>query len=102
MAGRTITYRDIRNTPGRVFERLAAGEPLTRVADGTGKALLVPIEGGDVETALDAWRRGRALLAMARLQTGARRTGLSSLEPADIEAEVRAVRRARRRRESSE
>lgn len=102
MPARSITYRDLRNTPGRVFERLAAGEPLSLVSDGTGKALLVPVEDGDVETALDAWRRGRALLALARLQVGARRSGAAQLGLREIDSEIRAVRQARRRRESPE
>ena len=100
MSQPSITYRDLRNTPGRVFERLAAGEPLTLVADGTSKALLIPINDGDADTALDAWRRGRALLALARLQTGARRSGAAELGLTEINAEVRAVRRSRRARES--
>lgn len=95
-----ITYRDLRNTPGQVFERLAAGEPLPLVADGTTKALLIPVEDGDVDTALDAWRRGRALLAVARLQADARRTGTVALTARQIGGEVRAARRARRARES--
>lgn len=102
MSQPSITYRDLRNTPGRVFERLATGEPLTLVADGTGKALLIPINDGDVDTALDAWRRGRALLALARLQAGARRSGAADLGSAEISSEVRAVRRARRAREADE
>lgn len=102
MPGPSITYRDLRNTPGRVFERLASGEALTLVADGTGKALLIPIEDGDVDTAIDAWRRGRALLALARLQAGARRSGAAELGVPEIETEVRAVRQERRRRESAE
>lgn len=102
MSGPNITYRDLRNTPGRVFERLASGEPLTLVADGTGKALLIPIEDGDVNTALDAWRRGRALLALARLQTEARRSEAAALDLGDIDEEIRATRRARRARESAE
>lgn len=100
MSQPSITYRDLRNTPGRVFERLAAGEALTLVADGTGRALLIPIEDGDTATAIDAWRRGRALLALARLQAEARRAGTSKLGLAEINTEVRAVRRARRALES--
>lgn len=100
MRARPITYRDLRNTPGRVFERLAAGEPLSLVSEGTGKALLVPVEDGDVETALDAWRRGRALLALARLQAGARRSGAAKLTLKEVDTEIQSVRRARRRRES--
>jgi len=97
---RPVTYRDLRNTPGRVFERLAEGEPLPLVADGTTKALLIPVEDGDVDTALDAWRRGRALLAVARLQSEARRTGAVALTARKIAREIRAARRVRRARES--
>jgi antitoxin (DNA-binding transcriptional repressor) of toxin-antitoxin stability system len=102
MAQPSITYRDLRNTPGRVFERLAAGESLTLVADGTGKALLIPITDGDADTALEAWRRGRALLALARLQASARRSGAANLGLKEINAEVKTVRRARRAREGDE
>ena len=101
MSQPSITYRDLRNTPGRVFERLAAGEALTLIADGTEKALLIPIEDGDTATALDAWRRGRALLALARLQADPRRSGAAQLNLTEINAEVRAVRRTRRARESA-
>jgi hypothetical protein len=47
-----------------------------------------------------AWRRGRALLALARLQADARRTGTVALTARHIGGEVRAVRRARRARET--
>jgi len=73
MSKKSVTYRDLRNTPGQVFERLALGEPLPLVADGEAKALLVPVDDGDLDTALDAWRRGRALVALSRLQASARR-----------------------------
>lgn len=94
MPGKPITNRDLRNTPGRVYERLEAGEPLQLASKGITKALLIPVEDGDVETALDAWRRGRALLALARLQGAARRDGTAVLSPATITREIRATRRA--------
>ncbi|MDZ4675366.1 MAG: hypothetical protein SGI84_12990 [Gemmatimonadota bacterium] len=102
MPGKSITYRDLRNTPGKVFERLADGEPLPLVADGTTRALLIPVEDGDVDSALDAWRRGRALLALARLQANARQQGTASMSLPAITKEVRASRKARRRREASD
>lgn len=61
-----VTYRDLRNTPGQVFERLNAGEPLSLVAEGEAKALMIPVADGDVATALEAWYRGRALIALER------------------------------------
>lgn len=100
MPGKPITYRDLRNTPGRVFKRLAEGEPVQLAAEGVTRALLIPVEDGDVQTALDAWRRGRALLALARLQGAARREGTAALPLSAITREVRAVRRSRRDRET--
>jgi antitoxin (DNA-binding transcriptional repressor) of toxin-antitoxin stability system len=98
MSRSIIAYREFLKTPGRVLSRLSDGEALTLVADGSSKALIIPIQEGDVDTALSAWQRGRALLALARLQTGARRSGAGALGLGEINAEVRAVRRARRAR----
>jgi antitoxin (DNA-binding transcriptional repressor) of toxin-antitoxin stability system len=100
MPAKPITYRDLRNTPAKVFERLASGEPLSLVADGTTKAILIPVENGDASAALDAWKRGRALLALARLQANARRDGTASLGLAEITREIKAQRKSRRAREA--
>ena len=87
-----VTYRELRNTPGRVFERLASEETLTLVAEGVPKALVIPINDGDVETALEAYRRGRALLAMNRIQAKARMSGTNALSLAEINQMIRQVR----------
>lgn len=100
MAGKRITYRDLRNTPGKVFERLAKGEPLELVADGATKAVLIPVDEGDATSALDAWKRGRAFLALSRIQADSRRKGTSELSLSDITREIKAARKARRSRET--
>jgi len=100
MTSRRITYRDLRNTPAKVFERLAKGEPLELLSDGTTKAVLIPVEDDDPATALDAWRRGRALLALARIQSDSRRMGTSELGLPDITREIKSVRKNRRSREA--
>ncbi len=100
MPSRRVTYRDLRNTPGKVFERLVSGEALELVADGDTKAVLIPVEDGDATAALDAWSRGRVLLALARLQSDARRKGTADLTLSDINREIKASRKARRLRES--
>jgi antitoxin (DNA-binding transcriptional repressor) of toxin-antitoxin stability system len=92
-----VTYRELRNTPSRVWERLARDEPLTLVADGQAKALLIPIPDGDAASAHEAYLRGRALLAVRRIQDAARQgaTGerMSLDEINGIIREVRAQRR---------
>ncbi len=65
MARPSISHRDLRNAPGKVFERLASGEALTLVSVGTGKAVLIPVEDGDVEVAVAA-RACTALSSAAR------------------------------------
>ena len=95
----TVTYRELRNTPGQVFERLSAGEPLSLVSEGEARALLIPVENGDIATALEAWNRGRALMALGRLQAQARKAGTDSLTMTAVTGEVRAARSDRRKRE---
>jgi hypothetical protein len=79
------------------YRVLAARQRLGTTTHGSRRR---PCEDGDVDTALDAWRRGRALLALARLQAEARRTGTVALTARQVAGDVRAVRRARRARES--
>jgi len=92
-----VSYRELRNTPGRVWERLAENEKLTLMADGEAKAILVPVEGGDVDGAWEAYRRGSAMLAAARLRREARAAGKASMSLDEINAVIRATRDRRRR-----
>jgi len=92
-----VTYRELRNTPGRVWERLADNELLTLVAEGEAKAILVPVQGGDVRGAYEAYTRGRALLAAARMRSRARASGTSAMTLSEINALIRTTRDDRRR-----
>lgn len=95
-----VTYRELRNTPGRVWERLDADEPLALVADGRPRALLIPLVDGDVRAAYEAYVRGRAMLAAARIrrQSAADRTGPRGLkEVNDLIARTRRARQSSRR-----
>ena len=92
-----VTYRDLRNTPGRVWERLDRHRVLTLVAEGEAKALLLPIPDGDAGSAYEAYVRGRAMLAAARMRRRARERGAGKMTPADINALIRAGRAARAR-----
>jgi hypothetical protein len=96
--GDRLTYRELRNTPGRVWERLADDKPLTLVADGEARALLIPINDGDAAGAYDAYLRGRAMIAMRRMQAEARRTGKDKMTLAEINDVIRKVRSERARR----
>ena len=100
-SGRSVTYRELRNTPGRIWERLANDQPLTLVADGEAKAIVIPVRAGDSEGALEAFRRGQAMMAVAEIRKQARETGASKLTLSEINAVIDEVRRERIARERS-
>lgn len=91
--GDRVTYRELRNTPSQVWERLSQERPLTLFADGQAKALLIPIPDGDAAAAQEAYLRGRALLAVRRIQDAARRSGRSAMTLEEINRVIRDVRR---------
>jgi len=96
-----LTYRELRNTPGRVWERLAAGGPLTLMADGEAKAIVIPVEDGDVRGAIEAYSRGRAMMAIHRIQASSRAKGTDKMTLAEINEMIRDVRNEMRREEAA-
>ena len=98
--GDRLTYRELRNTPGRVWERLSTDKPLTLVADGQPRALLIPIPDGDAASAQEAYERGRALLEVRRIQDAARRGGAGAMSLDHINRIIREVRQELRDRET--
>ena len=100
--GDRVSYRELRNTPGLVWERLSLDRPLTLVADGKAKALLIPIPDGDAASAQEAYMRGRALLAVRRIQDAARRGGASAMSLDDINRVIGEVRRELTQRDEAD
>jgi len=95
--GDRLTYRELRNTPGQVWERLKGDAPLTLVAEGEAKAIVIPVRDGNAEGALEAYRRGAAMMAVARIRRRARESGASKTTVAEINRVIREVRRERGR-----
>jgi hypothetical protein len=94
-----VTYRELRNTPGRVWERLAANQILTLVADGKARALVIPVDDGNARDALEAYRRGRAIMAIASIRRTARANGSATMSLAEVNDVIRETRNQRRRAE---
>lgn len=60
-------------------------------------AMVIPVSAETLEDDLSSLRRARAQDALERIQLEAVRKGKSRLKDRDIEAEIRAARRSRRR-----
>jgi hypothetical protein len=96
-----VSYRDLRNTPSSVWEALDRSEAVAIVSNGEPRALMLSIEGGDIEGAMHLVRRLRAHMALSRLRAESARSGTDRLTDADVEAEIAAARAERRERASS-
>lgn len=90
-----LNYRELRNTPSAVWDALATSEAVAIMRNGEPRAIMLEVEGGDVEQAMQLVRRVRAQMALSRLRADAVRSGTDRLTAEEIEAEIRASRAER-------
>lgn len=93
----TITVRDLKRKPTEQWRQAAKSGDLVVTAQGQPVAVLVPIDADSLEPTLSALRSVRALQAQAALREAARANGTDKLRMEDIDAEIAAVRHARRK-----
>jgi len=90
-----VSYRIIRNEPGK-FEKLLAREgTLILNKNGEPFAIVLDAASESLETVLRLVSQVRAQLAVAEMRSIARERGLDRLTPEEIEAEIQAVRARR-------
>lgn len=92
-----VATRELRNRPG-AFQDLLDGQDVVLTSSGKPFALVIGIDDENVEETVRLVRRVRAEQALSRLRKRAAEQGLDRLSDAEVEKEVRAARRARRRR----
>ncbi|BAJ62739.1 MULTISPECIES: type II toxin-antitoxin system Phd/YefM family antitoxin [Anaerolinea] len=91
-----VPYRVLRNTPGELRKKLKEAGHLVVTGDGEPFAVMLSVEPGEVEQVLETILRLRAQQAVRRMRESAQERGLERLSEADIESEIRAVRKARK------
>ncbi|MBI4520495.1 MAG: prevent-host-death protein [Gemmatimonadetes bacterium] len=92
-----MATRELRNRPG-AFQDLVDGQDVVLTSSGKPFALVIGIDGENVEETVRLVSRVRAEQALSRLRKRAAEQGLDRLTEEEVEKEVRAARRARRRR----
>lgn len=90
-----VSVRDLRLNPKKVWEQLDDEEVII-TSNGKPVALLTGVRDATMEKEIAAHRRARALLALDEIHEAARRRPGPSPSKAEVEREIRAVRRARR------
>jgi len=94
----TISVSDLQKKPAKQWLKSAGKEDLVVTSKGQPVALLMRIASASVDSTRALLRSVRALQAQAGLQQAAAASGASELSMSDIDAEIAANRRARRRK----
>jgi prevent-host-death family protein len=93
----TITVSDLKRKPTEQWREAARAGDLVVTEQGEPVAVLVPIDAQSLGPTLSTLRSVRALQAQAALQEAARQNETGRLRMADIDGEIAAARKARRK-----
>ena len=94
----TISVSDLKKKPAKQWLKSAGKQDLVVTSKGQPVAMLLRIASASVESTRALVRSVRALQAQAALQQAAGVGGTANLSLSDIDAEIAASRRARRRK----
>ena len=94
----TISVSDLKKKPAKQWLKSAGKQDLVVTSNGQPVAVLLRIASASVESTRALVRSVRALQAQAALQQAAGVGGTANLSLSDIDAEIAASRRARRRK----
>ena len=92
-----VTIRDLRSKTASIRQDLAQAREIVLTANGRPFAVMTPVSPETVEEEIQAIRRARTRTAIEGLRAAARTTGVDKLTMEDIDAEIAAARRARRK-----
>ncbi len=93
---RFISVRDLSTKPKEVWSKIKE-EELVVTSNGKPIALLSGVTEETLEKTVRAVRRSRALIALEEMQKRSLESGLDKLTDSEIESEIQAVRKSRRR-----
>jgi len=92
-----VSVRDLRNRAAQVWKELPAEREMVITNNGRPVAILAAINESTLEESLSAFRKARAIEAVASLQRQSVSRGASNMSLEEINAEIRAARRKRAR-----
>lgn len=92
-----VSVRDLRGKSASIWRDLADEREMVVTSNGRPVAILAAVNESNLEESLTAFRRARAVEAVAALQRKSAAQGVDTLTPEQIDAEIDAVRKARAR-----
>jgi prevent-host-death family protein len=94
----TISVSDLKKKPAKQWLKSVGKDDLVVTSKGRPVAVLMRLASASVESTRALLRSVRALQAQAGLQEAAAASGAAELSLSDIDSEISASRRARRRK----
>jgi antitoxin (DNA-binding transcriptional repressor) of toxin-antitoxin stability system len=92
-----LSVRDLRTKPAEVWKSLASAREMVVTSNGHPIAVLSSVTEETLEETLSAIRRARAVAAVSEIQRRSVEQGADAIGRDEINAEIAAVRRERRR-----
>jgi antitoxin (DNA-binding transcriptional repressor) of toxin-antitoxin stability system len=92
-----VSVRDLRGKSAQVWKDLPDEKEMVITSNGRPIAILAAISDSNLEESLSAFRQARAVEAVASLQRRSVVMGTDRISMAEIEAEIREVRKKRAR-----
>lgn len=90
-----VSVRDLRGKSAEVWRELPEEREMVITSNGRPVAILSAVNESNLEESLAAFRRGRAIDAVAMLQKKSAARGADAFTSDEIEAEIAAARRRR-------
>jgi len=90
------SVRDLNSSSKEVWQSLSDNGELVITNNGRPTAIMINVDGADLEETLAAIRQANTMKAVNRMRLAAQRSGASRLSDEDIQAEIDAVREERK------
>ena len=88
-----VTVRDLRLTPGKVWELAKQERRIVLTANGRPMAILTGVDENSLEEDLDAIERAQALVALDRIHQDSLEKGNDRISEREIDIEINSVRK---------
>ncbi|MBL7210988.1 MAG: type II toxin-antitoxin system Phd/YefM family antitoxin [Desulfobacteraceae bacterium] len=92
-----LSVRDLKTKSSQVWKDLSDQREMIITSNGRPIAILSSINENNLETTLSAFRRARAMEAVASIQYESVRTGTDRIIAGEIDDEIKSVRSKRKR-----
>ncbi len=93
-----VAIRELRSKTASLREDLARSREIVLTANGRPFAVMTPVNPDTVEQEIQAIRRARTQAAIDAIHAAAKATGADALTMDDIDVDIAAARRSRRKR----